>query len=57
MKIISGEMILNSNYIGTSLNGGIQEVKPKWINPFQFLQEIFTWIKITERLIGLFIKN
>ena len=29
MKLISGGMIGNSNYIGTSLNGLIQEVKSK----------------------------
>ena len=37
MKLISGGMIVTSNYIGTSLNGLIQEVYPKGINPFQFL--------------------
>ena len=41
-KLISGGIIENSNYIGTSLNGLIQEVKPKGINTFQFLQESFT---------------
>ena len=38
MKLISGVMIRNSNYIGTSLNGLIQEVKPNGMKPFQFLQ-------------------
>ena len=38
MKLISGGMIGDSNYIGTSLNGSIQEVEPKGINPFQFFQ-------------------
>ena len=37
MKLISGGMIGNSNYIGTSLNGSIQEVKSKGKNPIQFL--------------------
>ena len=40
MKLISGGTIVNSNYIGKILNGSIQEVEPKGINPFQFLQEI-----------------
>ena len=31
-------MIKNSNGIGTILSGLIQEVKPKVINPIQFLQ-------------------
>ena len=38
MKLISGVIIGYSNYIGTSLNGLIQEVKPKGIKPFQFIQ-------------------
>ena len=42
MKLISGVMIGNSNYIGTSLNEKIQEVKLKGKNPIQFLQNIFT---------------
>ena len=40
MKLISVGIIGNQNYIGTSLNGPIQEVEPKGINPFQFLHEI-----------------
>ena len=32
MKIISGRIIGNSNYIGTNLNGWIQNLPPKWIN-------------------------
>ena len=42
MKLISGGMIGNSNYIGTSLNGWIQEILSKGINLFQFLQFVFT---------------
>ena len=42
MRLISGGMIGNSNYIGTSLNGLIQEFKTKVINPIQFLQINFT---------------
>ena len=42
MKLLSGGMIVDSNHIGTILNGWIQEFKPKGINPFQFLQENFT---------------
>ena len=57
MKLISGGMIGNSNYIGTSLNGWIQEVEPKGINTFQFIQEMFAQIKTVERLIGLVIKK
>ena len=57
MRLISGGMIGNSNYIGTVLGGSIQEVEPKVINPFQFLQETFTWINLIERLIGLAIQN
>ena len=53
MKLISGGMIKNSNYIGTSLNGLIQEVKLKGKNPIQFLQKSFTCIKLIELLIGL----
>ena len=39
MRLISGVMIGNSNYIGTKLNRLIQEVKLKGINPIQFLQK------------------
>ena len=42
MKLISGGMIGNSNYIGRILSGSIQEVKSKGINPFQFLHINFT---------------
>ena len=38
MKLIGIGMIGNSNYIGTILNGSIQEMKSKGKNPFQFLQ-------------------
>ena len=38
MKLISGGMIGNSDYIGTSLNGLIQEVKPKVITLFGFFK-------------------
>ena len=57
MRLISGVMIGESNYTRTSLNEWIQEVKPKGINPFQFLQEMFTWIKVIKRHIGLAIQN
>ena len=40
MKLISGRMIGNSNYIGTSLNEWIQKLSSKGINPIQFLQNI-----------------
>ena len=36
MRRISGGMVGNSNYIGTSLNGLIQEVKLKEKKPIQF---------------------
>ena len=39
MRLISGIIIGDSNYIGTSLNELIQELKSKGINPFQFLQK------------------
>ena len=38
MKLICGGIIGNSNYIGTRLNGLIQEVKSKGKNPIDFLQ-------------------
>ena len=38
MKLIGGGMIGDPNYIGTSLNGLIQEVKSREINPYHFLQ-------------------
>ena len=34
MRLISGEIIGDSNYIGTSLNSLIQEVKSKGKKPF-----------------------
>ena len=34
MKLIGIGMIVNSNYIGTSLNGSIQEVKQKGKKPY-----------------------
>ena len=42
MKLIGIGMIVNSNYIGTSLNASIQELKSKGENPFQFIQIFFT---------------
>ena len=57
MKLISGEMIGNSNHTGISLNGRVQEVQPKGINTFQFPQKSFIQIKMIERLIGLPLKN
>ena len=41
MKLISGGMIGNSNYIGTSVDGWIQKLSLKGINPIQFLQKKF----------------
>ena len=40
MKLISGGNIGDSNYIGTSLNGWIQKLSSKGINPIQFLQKV-----------------
>ena len=42
MKLISGVMIGHSNCIGTSLNGWIQKISQKGINPIHFLQKRFT---------------
>ena len=39
MKLISGGIIGNSNYIGTRLNGLVQEVKSKGKKPIQFFPE------------------
>ena len=39
MKLISGGMIGYTNYVGTSLNGWIQNISLKGINPIQFLQK------------------
>ena len=41
MNIISGGMIVDSNYTGTSFNRWIQKLSPKGINPIQFLQKRF----------------
>ena len=41
INLIGGGMIGNSNYIGTCLNGMIQNQPPKELNPFQFLQKRF----------------
>ena len=38
MKLIGIGILENSNYIGTSLSGSIQEVKSKGKDPIQFLQ-------------------
>ena len=37
-KLISGGIIRDSNYIGTSLNGSIEVVKSRGKNTIQFLQ-------------------
>ena len=42
MKLISGGMIGNYNCIGTNLNGWIQNISSKVINPIQFLQKSVT---------------
>ena len=49
-------IIGDSNYIGTSLSGLIQEVKLKEKNPIQILQRNTILINILERLIGLAIQ-
>ena len=41
MKLISGGMIGDSNWIGTSLNVSILNIPPKELNPFLFLQKTF----------------
>ena len=41
IKLISGGMIGGSNYIGTNLNGRIQNISSKEINPIQFLQNVY----------------
>ena len=38
MKLIGIGMIVNSNYIGTSLNGSTEEVKSKGKNLFSFFK-------------------
>ena len=47
MKLTIGGIIENSKYIGTNLNGLIQEVKLKGKNPIQFLQ--FFYLNKNER--------
>ena len=39
MKLIGIGMIGNSNYVGTSMNGSIQEVKSKGKNLFSFFKK------------------
>ena len=41
MDLIGGGMIGNYNYIGTCMNGLIQNQPPKELNPFQFLQKLY----------------
>ena len=42
MNLISGGMIGDSDFVGKSLNGLIQQVKSKGKKPIQFLQKQFT---------------
>ena len=56
MRLIGIGMIGNFNYIGTSLNGSILEVKSKIKIPIQFLQK-YQKQKMIEILVGLAIKN
>ena len=42
IKLISGGMVVNSNYIETSLNGWIQNLSSNGINPIQFIQKSYT---------------
>ena len=53
MKLISGGMNIDSNYIGTILNGLILNLTPKELDPFLFLQKRFTLVKVIEQLILL----
>ena len=39
MKLISGGMIVNSNFIGINLNELILNLTPKEVNPFLFIQK------------------
>ena len=39
MKLVSGGIIVNYNYIVTSLNGLIQKLSSKGINPIYFHQK------------------
>ena len=48
MKLISGGMIGNYNYIGTSLNGLIINLTPKELNPFLFLRKCFILVKMIQ---------
>ena len=43
MKLISGGMIGNYNFIGTNFNGLILNINPKELNPFLFLQKVLHW--------------
>ena len=42
MKLISSGMVEDFNCIGTILNGWIQNILTKEINPIQFIQKGFT---------------
>ena len=57
MKLTGGEMIGNSNYIGTCLNGLIQNKQLNELDPFQFLQISSILIIMIEQLILLVILN
>ena len=41
LNLLSGGMLGDSNYIGTSLNGWIQKLSPKGINHIQFIRKSF----------------
>ena len=51
MNLIGGEIIGDSNYIGTCFNGLIQNQPPKELNPFRFLQKSYILIIMIEQLI------
>ena len=57
MKLRSGGMIGNSNFIRTNFNGWILNIPQKEINPFLFLQKTITLIKMVEQLVLLAIIN
>ena len=57
MNLIGGGMIGDSNYIGTCLNGLIQNQPSKELNPFKFLQKSSILIIMLEQLILLVILN
>ena len=57
MNIICGGMMGNFDYIGTCLNGLIQNQHPKELNPFQFLEKSYILIIMIEQLILLVIIN